>query len=56
MDARRFLVTGGSQGIGAAVVKQARAAGHVVVFTGRDERLIGETAAATGRPRSRPNG
>jgi 3-oxoacyl-[acyl-carrier protein] reductase len=48
MEPRRFLITGGSQGIGAAVVKQARAAGHAVVFTGRDERLIEGVAAATG--------
>ena len=48
MDARRFLVTGGSQGIGAAIVEQARAAGHAVVFTGRNERLIDEVAKKTG--------
>src|SRR5262245_40731698 len=46
--ARRFLVTGGSQGIGAAVVQQARAAGHAVVFTGRDAARIAGTANATG--------
>jgi len=44
----RFLVTGGSQGIGAAVVEQARAAGHEVVFTGRDEQRIAEVAERTG--------
>jgi 3-oxoacyl-[acyl-carrier protein] reductase len=48
MEARRFLVTGGSQGIGAAVVKQARAAGHAVLFTGRDERHIQDVATASG--------
>jgi 3-oxoacyl-[acyl-carrier protein] reductase len=48
MAARRFLVTGGSQGIGAAVVKQARAAGHNVVFTGRNSSLIEQTARETG--------
>jgi 3-oxoacyl-[acyl-carrier protein] reductase len=48
MEGRRFLITGGSQGIGSAVVRQARAAGHAVVFTGRDERLIRDVAAATG--------
>jgi 3-oxoacyl-[acyl-carrier protein] reductase len=48
MDTRRFLVTGGSQGIGAAVVGQARSAGHRVVFTGRDEARIGEVATKTG--------
>ena len=44
----RFLITGGSQGIGAALVEQARGAGHDVVFTGRNERLIGGLAQATG--------
>jgi len=48
MPTRRFLVTGGSQGIGAALVKQARAAGHHVVFTGRNQALIAEVAQATG--------
>jgi 3-oxoacyl-[acyl-carrier protein] reductase len=46
--ARRFLVTGGSQGIGAAVVTRARAAGHDVVFTARDEGAIADVAAKTG--------
>ncbi len=45
---RRFLVTGGSQGIGAAVVARARAAGHGVVFTGRDEGRIAQVAGETG--------
>jgi NADP-dependent 3-hydroxy acid dehydrogenase YdfG len=44
----RFLVTGGSQGIGAAVVQQARKAGHKVVFTGRNAKRIQQAAAATG--------
>ncbi len=44
----RFLITGGSQGIGAAVVEQARAAGHQVVFTGRDEARIKDVASRTG--------
>jgi 3-oxoacyl-[acyl-carrier protein] reductase len=48
MQSSRFLVTGGSQGIGAAVVEQARQAGHQVVFTGRDERRIQTIAARTG--------
>jgi 3-oxoacyl-[acyl-carrier protein] reductase len=48
MSTRRFLVTGGSQGIGAAVVDRARAAGHQVVFTGRNEARIQEVAAKTG--------
>jgi 3-oxoacyl-[acyl-carrier protein] reductase len=48
MSTRRFLVTGGSQGIGAAVVEQARAAGHEVVFTGRDRARVDAVAASTG--------
>ena len=48
MDRRRFLVTGGSQGIGAALVTQARTAGHQVVFTGRNDAHIKATASATG--------
>ena len=47
MTPRRFLITGGSQGIGAAVVEQARAAGHHVTFTGRDRARIDALAAAT---------
>lgn len=45
---KRFLVTGGSQGIGAALVNQARAAGHHVVFTGRNPSMIGDVETATG--------
>jgi 3-oxoacyl-[acyl-carrier protein] reductase len=48
MAQRRFLVTGGSQGIGAAVVEQATKAGHRVVFTGRNSALLKEVADATG--------
>jgi 3-oxoacyl-[acyl-carrier protein] reductase len=48
MQLRRFLVTGGSQGIGAAVVELARAAGHQVVFTGRNQPLIEGVARKTG--------
>ena len=48
MTTRRFLVTGGSQGIGAAIVAAARSAGDEVVFTGRNEELIGRVAAETG--------
>src|SRR5215471_7088569 len=48
MQSKRFLVTGGSQGIGAALVRLARAAGHQVVFTGRKEPLIAHVAAETG--------
>jgi len=48
MTRRRILVTGGTQGIGAAVVEQARAAGHAVVFTGRDRKRLATVATATG--------
>jgi 3-oxoacyl-[acyl-carrier protein] reductase len=48
MQPTRFLVTGGSQGIGAAVVELARKAGHQVVFTGRNAQLIEATARKTG--------
>jgi 3-oxoacyl-[acyl-carrier protein] reductase len=47
-QSRRFLVTGGSQGIGAAIVERARSAGHQVVFTGRDQSRIDAVANATG--------
>jgi 3-oxoacyl-[acyl-carrier protein] reductase len=48
MPSARFLVTGGSQGIGAAIVELARAAGHQVVFTGRDAQRIDIVARKTG--------
>jgi 3-oxoacyl-[acyl-carrier protein] reductase len=48
MSPARFLITGGSQGIGAAVVELARKAGHQVVFTGRNAPLIDALAARTG--------
>jgi len=48
MQSQRFLITGASQGIGAAIVTQARAAGHQVVFTGRNEAQIADLAKATG--------
>lgn len=48
MDTRRFLITGGSQGIGAALVERARSAGHEVVFTGRNQGLLDATASKTG--------
>ena len=48
MQGRRFLVTGGSQGIGAAIVKLTRRVGHEVVFTGRNERLIEQVTQETG--------
>lgn len=48
MHSRRFLITGGSQGIGAALVSHARKAGHQVVFTGRNETHIKDIASQTG--------
>jgi len=48
MPTLRFLITGGSQGIGAALVESARRANHQVVFTGRDADRVRETARATG--------
>lgn len=51
MQKRRFLVTGGSQGIGAAIVGRAREAEHQVVFTGRNKervRQVGEKSGAHG--------
>jgi 3-oxoacyl-[acyl-carrier protein] reductase len=48
MEPRRFLITGGSQGIGAALVHHARKGGHQVVFTGRTDAHIQATAGATG--------
>ncbi len=48
MQPSRFLVTGGSQGIGAAMVERARNAGHQVVFTGRDTQRIQNVADKTG--------
>jgi 3-oxoacyl-[acyl-carrier protein] reductase len=48
MTPRRFLITGGSQGIGAALVRHARKAGHQVVFTGRNDVLIKQVADETG--------
>ena len=45
---KTMVVTGGSQGIGAALVTQARKAGHQVVFTGRNDAHIQSTMSATG--------
>jgi 3-oxoacyl-[acyl-carrier protein] reductase len=44
----RFLITGGSQGIGAAIVAHARKAGHDVVFTGRRQAAIEAVAKKEG--------
>jgi 3-oxoacyl-[acyl-carrier protein] reductase len=48
MTPQRFLVTGASQGIGAAVVALARTAGHQVVFTGRNAGRVQRVATETG--------
>ena len=48
MERARFLVTGGSQGIGAALVAMASKGGHQVVFTGRNQQLIDAVAKQTG--------
>ena len=48
MSSSRFLITGGSQGIGAALVERACKAGHMVVFTGRNEQFIEQVARETG--------
>ena len=48
MTQRKLLITGASQGIGAALVEQARAAGHQVTFTGRARARIEALAATTG--------
>lgn len=48
MQTRRFLITGGSQGIGAALVHHARKAGHHVVFTGRTDSHLEAVARDTG--------
>jgi len=44
----RVLITGGSQGIGAAIVAHARQAGHQVAFTGRQQAAIDEVAKREG--------
>ena len=48
MAQRRFLITGGSQGIGAWIVAHARKAGHQAVFTGRDRSRVDAVARETG--------
>lgn len=48
MSHQRILITGGSQGIGAALVAHARRAGHQVVFTGRKPDLIDAVAKEHG--------
>ena len=48
MSPLRYLITGGSQGIGAALVEVASKAGHKVVFTGRNRTAIETVARQTG--------
>ncbi len=48
MQSARYLITGGSQGIGAALVELARKAGHQVLFTGRNDQFIEPLARRTG--------
>lgn len=48
LDDLRALVTGGSSGIGAAIVARLAGEGARVAFTGRDAGRGGEVAAATG--------
>ena len=48
LDKGPILVTGASGGIGAATVRQLRAAGATVVASGRDAGRLADLAAATG--------
>jgi len=48
MSTQRVLITGGSQGIGSALVGRMRQDGHEVVFTGRDEQRIQAVAERSG--------
>ena len=48
LDGVRALVTGGTSGIGAAVVERFRADGAAVVFTGRDEARGKDVASRAG--------
>lgn len=48
MSVHRVLITGGSQGIGAALVGLMRDANHDVVFTGRNEERIAAVAQESG--------
>ena len=48
MSTKRALITGGSQGIGAALVRSMRQAGHDVVFTGRNEKRIRRVSDESG--------
>jgi 3-oxoacyl-[acyl-carrier protein] reductase len=48
MQTSRFLVTGGTQGIGEALVRLVRAANHQVVFTGRNAARLTAIGNETG--------
>ena len=48
LEGRSALVTGGTSGIGTAVVERLRAEGMTVAFTGRSKERGGAVAAATG--------
>ena len=48
MSAQRVLITGGSQGIGAALVGRMSGAGYAVVFTGRNKDRIAAVAQESG--------
>lgn len=47
MVMKRMLITGGSHGIGEAIVRQARGRGYEVVFTGRNEERLNALAIDT---------
>ncbi|MEE2790420.1 MAG: SDR family oxidoreductase [Acidobacteriota bacterium] len=48
MKEQRILISGGSQGIGAALVELVRRDGHHVVFTGRHKESVTQVAEGTG--------
>ncbi|MEC9357995.1 MAG: SDR family oxidoreductase [Pseudomonadota bacterium] len=48
LQGRRAFVTGGSKGIGAAIVRRLRADGAEVIFSAQDMLLAAQVAAATG--------
>jgi len=48
MEKKRMLLTGGSKGIGEAIVRAARDQGWDVTFTGRDEERLRQVAEDTG--------